>query len=257
MAASGPLARTELLIGPRGLQRLACSRVAVFGIGGVGSFVCEALARAGVGRFLLVDFDRVGVSNLNRQLHATHQTVGQLKVEAMRERIWAIRPEVQVDTSSTLYGPGQADELLGADVDYVVDSLDTLTAKIDLAIEATTRGLPIATCLGTGNKLDPGSLRVDDLWSTTVCPLARVLRKELRRRGFDRPLKVVWSPETVRPPHREAAGAGTPPPGRRSVPGSISFVPGAAGLLLAAEVVRDLLTSAGLQDEEAGPLGRP
>ncbi len=235
------LARTELLIGPAGLKRLAASQVAVFGIGGVGSFVCEALVRAGVGRFVLVDFDSLGASNINRQLHATQATLGEPKVKAMRERMLGVAPWAEVRTWGDLYGPGHADELLTPDLDYVVDSLDTLTAKLDLATETAARGLRHIACLGTGNKLDPSALRVGDLWETAVCPLARVFRKELRRRGHEQPVKVVWSPEAPRSPHPEALRDEAPPPGRRSIPGSISFVPAAAGLLLAAEVVRDLL----------------
>ena len=227
--------RTALLLGETGLARLWAARVAVFGVGGVGSFAAEALARAGVGRFLLVDGDTVEPSNLNRQLHATTKTVGRKKVEAMRGRMLEISPEAEIEAAAVFYEPSRAEEFFARPLDYIVDAVDTVSAKLSLVEEATRRGVPIVSSMGAGNKLDPTRFEVADIYETSVCPLAKVMRKELKKRGVPR-LKVVYSKEPpLRPDTPESEDT------RRHSPGSVSFVPSVAGLILAGEVVRDLL----------------
>lgn len=223
--------RTELLIGAQGVRRLAQATVAVFGIGGVGSFAVEALARAGVGRLILVDNDLVALTNLNRQLPATHSTLGKPKVEVMRARILDINPDAQVEIHQTFYMPGDGDALVRPEYNYLVDAIDTVTAKIDLIVQAREKGIPVISAMGAGNKLDPTRFEVADLSQTTVCPLARVMRRELKKRGILQ-LKVVYSRETP---------ITLPGDGQKPVPGSISFVPSVAGLILAGEVIRDLV----------------
>lgn len=234
--------RTAMLIGCRGIKKLKASSVIVFGLGGVGSFCVEALARAGVGRLILVDHDRICMSNINRQLHALHSTVGRDKTAVMKERVLDIDPGIEVIARTELYTPGRAEEFLSPDLDYVVDAIDLVPAKIDLIKEAKQRGIPVISSMGAGNKLDPTQLKVDDLSRTTVCPLARVVRRELRKKGIDQGVKVVYSLEPpVKPLPEESlldAGSGD---GKRSFPGSISYVPSVAGLFLAGEVIRDLL----------------
>ncbi|MCL2766318.1 MAG: tRNA threonylcarbamoyladenosine dehydratase [Peptococcaceae bacterium] len=245
--------RTEILIGKEAAEKLAGSYVAVFGVGGVGSFVTEGLVRAGVGKFMLVDDDYVCITNINRQLHATVQSVGQPKVEVMRDRIQTINPQAEVRTSQTFYLPDNATELISPEYDYLVDAIDTVSAKIDLIVRAQEQGIPVISCMGAGNKLDPAKLTVADIYATSVCPLARVVRRELRKRGI-KSLKVVYSPEeSVKPAESTESGCrfrhlcpkgdgndcGTK---RRQVPGSISFVPSVAGLLIAGEVVRDIIS---------------
>ncbi len=242
--------RTELLIGKKALDQLARSKVAVFGIGGVGSFVAEGLVRAGVGKFVLVDNDCVCLTNINRQLHATRKTVGRSKVGVMRDRILDINPQAQVEVHQTFYMPEHALELVKPEYDYIVDAIDTVTAKIDLIVNAKQLGIPIISSMGTGNKLDPVQFEIADIYDTSVCPLARVMRRELRKRGVSG-LKVVYSREEplrsletndsscqvscIGP--KEATGTTV----RRQIPGSISFVPSVAGLLIAAEVIKDLI----------------
>ncbi len=244
--------RTELLIGKEALQKLAQSRVAVFGIGGVGSFVVEGLVRAGVGKFVLVDDDCICLTNINRQLHATRKTVGKPKVEVMRDRILDINPAAEVVAFQTFYMPEHARELVKPDYDYIVDAIDTVTAKIDLVVNARQQGIPIISSMGTGNKLDPTKFKIADIYNTSVCPLARVMRRELRKRGVS-DLKVVYSQEEpIRPVETEESscqvncicpkGATRSCTVRRQVPGSISFVPSVAGLLLAGEVIKDLIS---------------
>ena len=236
-------ARTAMLLGEEGVKRLERARVAVFGIGGVGGYVAEALARSGVGHFLLVDSDRVALSNLNRQIIATLETVGQYKTQAMKERILSINPDAQVETRECFFLPENAEEFDFTGLDYVVDAVDTVTAKLELILRARRFGVPVISSMGAGNKLDASRLEVADIYQTSVCPLARVMRRELKARGVDR-LKVVYSREEARKP----APAGTQDPdrtaapasGRRAVPGSVIFVPAAAGLILAGEVVKDL-----------------
>ena len=242
--------RTEMLIGKESLQKLAASRVAVFGIGGVGSFTVEALVRSGVGKLVLVDDDNVCVTNINRQIHASHETVGKPKVEIMRERIVDINPRAEVEVYQEFYMPGRAEALLRPDYDYVIDAVDTVTAKIDLVVSCQQRGIPIISCMGTGNKLDPARFEVSDIYATSVCPLAKVMRKELRKRGVEA-LKVVYSKEEPLTPMVDniiecnniaiQSEVSVRMESGRQIPGSIAFVPSAAGLLLAAEVVKDLI----------------
>lgn len=230
--------RTALLIGEAGLKRLAISRVAVFGIGGVGSFAAEALARAGVGHLVLVDHDRVARSNLNRQLHATQATIGRLKVEAMRERILSINSEADVEALPFFYNEDTAAMLVRPDYSYILDAMDTVNAKVDLIYRATMLGVPIISSMGAGNRLQAGGFRVADIAETYACPLARIVRRKLKERGIPRGVKVVFSPD---PPLKPLPTSEPLPPGRHSVPGSISFVPSVVGLLMAGECVRDLL----------------
>jgi len=234
------LSRVELLLGRANLARLAQSRVAVIGLGGVGSHAAEALARCGVGALLLVDSDRVAISNLNRQLLATTQTVGQSKTQAMAERIALVAPQVKVEVKEMFVLPENVSELLEPAPDYVIDAVDTVSAKLALVEECARRNIPLISCMGAGNKLDPTRFRVSDLYETRVCPLCKVMRRELRKRGVAS-LKVVWSDEEPRPVHPDACLTEAPRQGKRSVPGSVSFVPPVAGLIAAGEVLRDLI----------------
>ena len=232
--------RTERLLGRPAMAALAAARVAVFGLGGVGGHAAEALCRSGVGALDLIDADRVALSNLNRQIIATQDTVGRCKTEVMRERILSVSPQAQVRTWTCFVLPENAGQFPFADYDYVVDAIDTVAAKLALAEQCVRCGTPIISCMGTGNKLDPMAFKVADIGATRMDPLARVLRRELKKRGIEH-LKVVYSEETPR--HPAPAETQEPGPGgapRRDVPGSNAFVPAAAGLLLAAEVVRDL-----------------
>ena len=229
--------RTEMLLGSEAIRKLQNARVAVFGLGGVGGYAVEALARSGVGSLDLIDSDRVSVSNLNRQILATHSTVGMLKVDAARNRVLDINPGCQVKTWPVFYTPDTADTFDFTQYDYIVDAIDTVTGKLALVDRAKAAGTPIICCMGTGIKLDASAFQVADISKTTMCPLARVMRKELTKRGI-RHLKVVYSQEEALTPtgwEEEAAALG-----KRQIPGSVAFVPGAAGLLLAGEVVRDL-----------------
>ncbi|MBP5200789.1 MAG: tRNA threonylcarbamoyladenosine dehydratase [Schwartzia sp.] len=225
--------RTELLLGADGLARLAEARVAIFGLGGVGSFAAEALVRAGICRFLLVDHDTIAPSNLNRQLHATRKTVGQKKTEAMRARMLEINPNADIEVIDAFYEPGHADEFFHVPLDYIIDAVDTVTAKLSLVVEATRRNIPIVSSMGAGNKLEPTCFEVADIYETCVCPLAKVMRKELKKRGVPH-LKTVYSKETPIPAVVSENRHG------RHAPGSVSFVPSVAGLILAGEVIRDL-----------------
>ncbi|MGI6574577.1 MAG: tRNA threonylcarbamoyladenosine dehydratase [bacterium] len=239
-----PFSRTELLIGKEGLQRLAMAKVAVFGLGGVGSFAVEALARSGVGNLVLIDHDVITITNINRQLLATLNTVGRLKVEVMAERIKSINPSAKLEIHPVFYQPDSEEKLLQDDFTYIIDAIDTMTAKVDLIVKAKRKGLRIISSMGTGNKLDPEKLQVADISQTYTCPLARLLRKELRKRGITNGVKVVFSPEhpVVLP---SCAGQQEHVPGDRQIPGSIAFVPPVAGFLLAGAVVRELI---GLED---------
>jgi len=243
--------RTELLIGEQALANLAQKKVAVFGIGGVGSFVVEGLVRSGVGKLVLVDDDSICLTNLNRQLHATLSTVGKPKVEVMRDRIRDINPQVEVTIFQKFYLPDTADELIFDDYDYIVDAIDTVTGKIDLVVRAKEKGIPIISSMGAGNKLDPTQFEVADIFKTSVCPLAKVMRYELKRRGVTA-LKVVYSRETpIVPLEGESSSCSQGcvcPPGstkhctvRRQIPGSIAFVPSVVGLIMAGEVIKDLI----------------
>lgn len=241
--------RTEMLIGPDALKKLKNSWVAVFGIGGVGSYAVEGLARSGVGHFTLVDSDCVALTNLNRQIHALHKTIGRPKVDVMKERILEINPDVVVEVFQDFYGQESSNELIKSEYNYIIDAIDTVSSKIELIIQAKGKGIPIISSMGTGNKLYPQMLEIDDLFKTSVCPLAKVMRKELRRRGIDS-LKVVYSrEEPVKPLCFEdddrAGDTGAEMSKnvvyKRQVPGSTSFVPSTAGLMIAGEVVRNLI----------------
>lgn len=233
--------RTELLIGKEAIKKLNNSKVAIFGIGGVGSFVVEGLVRAGIENFILVDNDKVDLTNLNRQIIATHKTIGKYKVEVAKERILEINPNAKVEIYQEFFMP-ESKEILDGTVDYIVDSIDTVTAKIELVIRANKLNIPIISSMGTGNKLDPTKFEVADIYKTSICPLAKVMRKELRARGIDK-LKVVYSKEEpikldieenleeMKPLNKE----------KKRTPGSISFVPSVAGLIIAEEVIKDII----------------
>ncbi|MBP5227894.1 MAG: tRNA threonylcarbamoyladenosine dehydratase [Kiritimatiellae bacterium] len=232
-----PFSRTERLIGTDAQERLKQARVAVFGVGGVGSYCVEALARAGIGHLLLVDADVISISNLNRQLPALHSTLGQPKVDVMAARIRDINPEAAVEARRCFYLPENAADFDLGHYDFVVDAVDTVAAKVELAVQANRCGVPIISCMGAGNKLDPTRFEVSDLFSTSVCPLCKAMRKQLKARGIDR-LTVVYSKESPRTPIETAPDA--EPPARKVAPGSISFVPSVAGLILAGHVIRQL-----------------
>ncbi len=229
--------RTEALLGPAAMERLHHARVAVFGIGGVGGYAVEALARSGIGTIDLYDHDTVSLTNINRQILATEATVGRPKVEVAKERILLIDPAATVHAHAMFYGPDTADGIDLTQFDYIIDAVDTVTAKLCLIQRAQEAGVPIISCMGTGNKLDPTALQVSDISKTSGCPLARVMRKELRKRGITK-LKVVWSAEEPIAPAGMAEEAAAL--GKRQIPGSTAVVPGVAGLILAGEVIRDL-----------------
>ncbi|HRU71017.1 MAG TPA: tRNA threonylcarbamoyladenosine dehydratase [Kiritimatiellia bacterium] len=231
--------RTEKLLGVDGIARLSASRVALFGVGGVGSFVAEALARAGIGHLMLVDRDVVVPSNINRQLVALHSTLGRPKVEVMAERIHDISPAIRVDARQAFYLPDNADEFDFHGFDYIVDAVDTVAAKVELAVRARAAGVPILSCMGAGNKLDPTRFEVADIFATSNCPLCKVMRQSLRARGVEA-LTVVYSRET--------------PAIRSRPPGSVSFVPSVAGLIMAGVVIRAL--AAGRRGQPHAPQGR-
>ena len=232
--------RTELLLGKESMEKLQNSRVAVFGIGGVGGYVCEALARSGVGYFLLVDNDKVALSNLNRQIIATLDTVGRYKTQVMKERILSINPQAAVETRECFFLPENADEFDFSSYSYVVDAVDTVTAKLELVVRAKEAGVPVISSMGAGNKLDPTRFEVTDIYQTSVCPLARVMRRELKARGIQ-DLKVVYSREEAQKPEKSLMTEEDSASRRRSIPGSVSFVPSVAGLIAAGEVIRDLI----------------
>lgn len=242
--------RTELLIGKEGIEKLNKAKVAIFGIGGVGSFVVEALARAGVENFILVDDDKICLTNLNRQIIATYKTIGKYKVEVAKERILEINPNAKVEVYQKFFMP-ESKEILDKTVNYIVDSVDTVTAKIELVMRANKLNIPIISSMGTGNKLDPTKFEVTDIYKTSICPLAKVMRKELRARGI-KELKVVYSKEEpIRIDESMESSCKNGcicPPGtkrkctvRNQVPGSISFVPSVAGLIIAGEVIKDII----------------
>lgn len=243
--------RTELLFGKEAMDKLQNSRVAVFGIGGVGGYVCEALVRSGVYHFDLIDDDQVCLTNLNRQIIATRKTVGQYKVDVMRERILEINPDADVSVHKCFFLPENADEFPFEEYDYVVDAVDTVTAKIELVMKAQEKGVPIISSMGAGNKLDPSAFKVADIYKTRVDPLARVMRREMKKRGVKK-LKVVYSEEDPKRPSEDMAVSCRNncicPPGaqhkcteRRDIPGSTAFVPSVAGLIIAGEVIKDLI----------------
>lgn len=240
--------RTEILIGNQALEKLKNTWVAVFGIGGVGSYAVEALVRSGIGRLTLIDDDYICITNINRQIHATVSTIGKPKVDVMRDRIMEINPEVIVETHKIFYDKDSDEELIKNQYNYIIDAIDTVSSKIELIVNAKKKNIPIISSMGTGNKIYPEMLEIDDLYNTSVCPLARVMRKELKKRGINF-LRVVYSKEEpIKPLNIEdcnitdtAVHTGNENDKRRHVPGSISFVPSAAGLLIAGEVIRDII----------------
>lgn len=231
----GRFSRTARIFGADGMERLSRAHVAVFGVGGVGSYIAEGLARSGVGHISLIDSDAVDITNLNRQLEALSDTVGKPKAQAMRERILQINPECDVIVHDCFFLPENSDSFDFAQYDYVADAVDTVTAKIELVLKAQREGVPIISSMGTGNKLCPAMLEVSDIYKTSVCPLARVMRQELKKRGVKR-LKVVYSKEE---PIRSLK-SDEDNPRRRSIPASAVFVPGTAGLIIASEIVKDI-----------------
>ena len=243
--------RTELLFGKEAMDKLAGSKVAVFGIGGVGGYVCEALVRSGVGAFDLIDDDKVCLTNLNRQIIATRSTVGKYKTDVMRDRMLDINPNVEVEVHKCFFLPENADDFPWDSYDYVVDAVDTVTAKIALVMKCKEKNIPIISSMGAGNKLDGSQFKVADIYKTKVCPLAKVMRRELKKRGVKK-LKVVYSEEIPTRPIEDMAISCRNncicPPGaehkcteRRDIPGSVAFVPSVAGLIIAGEVVKDLI----------------
>ena len=244
--------RTELVIGKEGVEKLNNTKVAIFGLGGVGSFVLEGLVRAGIGNFVLIDDDKICLTNLNRQILATRKTVGQPKVEVAKQRILDINPNANVEIYQEFFMP-ETEGILDNSIDYIVDCIDTVTAKIELVVRADKLNIPIISCMGTGNKLDPTRFEVTDIYKTSVCPLAKVMRKELRSRGIKK-LKVVYSKEEPVRLNETTENSCKHncicPPGtkrkctiRNQVPGSVSFVPSVAGLIIAGEVVKSILNN--------------
>lgn len=251
--------RTALILGENTINTLSTKHIAIFGLGGVGGYVAEALVRSGIGKFDLIDHDKIDITNLNRQIIATHKTIGRDKAGVMRERMLDINPDAEITIRPCFFLPENADTFRFEDYDYVIDAADTVTAKIELALRAQAAGVPIISSMGTGNKLNPAMLEVADIYQTSVCPLARVMRRELKRRGVEKlkvvysreePMKIAemdYSKEGLKTNYRETRillpenEERETPPGRRSIPGSTAFVPPAAGLLIASEVVKDLL----------------
>lgn len=231
--------RTEMLLGSPAMDKLANSHVAVLGLGGVGSWCAEALARSGVGELTLVDHDEVGLSNLNRQLEATTATLGQSKALAMAERVLSVAPDCKVHPLVYRYMPEDRETFFAGSYDFIVDAIDLVSCKLDLIETALSRSIPILSALGTGNKLDPTRFQITDISKTQGCPLARVIRKELRNRGILHH-RVLWSDEEPLTP----SGGEAPPPGRRSVPGSVAWVPSCAGLMMAGDVILTLTKEA-------------
>lgn len=226
--------RTSMLIGEENVKKLSGCHIAVFGIGGVGGYVVEALARSGVGKLDLIDSDTVNITNINRQIIATHDTLGISKVDAATERVRSINPDIKVSIYNTFYLPENSAEFDFTKYDYIIDAVDTVTAKIEIIVNAKKVGTPVISCMGTGNKLNPTLFEVSDIYKTSVCPLARVMRRELKQRGI-KSLKVVYSKEE--PIKSEIADSET----GKTVPASISFVPSVAGLIIAGEVIKDLI----------------
>ena len=234
-----PFARTRLLLGDQAMEKLKNAKVAVFGLGGVGGYVVEALARSGVGALELIDHDTISITNINRQLLATHSTVGQSKAQAAKNRVLDIDPHIQVTVRECFFGPDTADSFDFTQYNYVVDAIDTVTGKLALVTAAQAAGVPIISSMGTGNKLDPTKFQITDISKTSVCPLARIMRKECAKRGIKH-LKVLFSTEDPISPTPDLATAEELPEGRRALPGSVAFVPSVAGLIIAGEVIKDL-----------------
>lgn len=221
--------RTEILIGKNNLDKLKMTKVAIFGIGGVGSYVAEALIRVGIQNFILIDNDEVTLTNLNRQIHATHKTIGMAKVEVMKDRMLEINPQANIETYKMFYTSNCKENIINNSLDYIVDAVDTVSTKLELVLQAQEKNINIISCMGTGNKLDPTKLEITDIYKTSVCPLAKVMRKELKQKGIKH-LKVVYSKEE--PIKKEK---------QEKIIGSVSFVPSVAGLLIASEIVNDIL----------------
>ena len=248
--AQHSLSRTELLIGEEALNKLKKSKVMIFGIGGVGSFTVEALVRSGVSNLILVDDDTVCLTNLNRQIHATYETISKNKVDVMKQRILSINKNCQVETKQIFVKPEDLEKIIPNDVDYVVDAIDTVSSKIALAVYCEKKGINLISSMGTGNKLNPSEFKVSDIYKTKVCPLAKVMRYELKKRGVKK-LKVVYSEEIPRKPKEDdvvtcktgcvCTGGTKKCTAKRQIPGSISFVPPVAGMIIASEVVKDLM----------------
>lgn len=241
------LSRTELLIGKEGLDKLKKSKVIVFGIGGVGSFTTEALVRSGIGNLVIVDNDDICLTNLNRQIHATTKTLGSSKVETMKNRILDINPECNIEAKETYVDATNLNDLIGEDVDYVVDAIDTVTSKLAIIEYCKERGISVISSMGTGNKLDPTRFKVTDIYKTSVCPLAKVMRHELKKRGI-KECKVLFSDEIPLKPYEEVAKElsktveSIKSAKKRQTPGSIAFVPPVAGMIIAGEVVKDIIS---------------
>lgn len=237
--------RTELLIGQAALEKLQNSRVAIFGVGGVGGYVCEALVRSGVGHFDLIDNDAVSLTNINRQIIALHSTIGKLKVDVMKERMLDINPDVDVSVHPCFYLPETADQFDFSNYDYVVDAIDTVTGKIEIIVQADAHQVPVISSMGAGNKLNPAMMEVSDIYKTSVCPLARVIRRELKKRHIKH-CKVVYSKEKAIQPSQASLEKYVADSEenftKKSIPGSTAFVPSVAGLILASEVIKDLIT---------------
>ena len=242
--------RSQLLLGESNMKKLSEARVAIFGIGGVGGYVAEALARTGVGSFVLIDDDKVCLTNINRQIIATRKTVGQYKTDVMRDRILDINPDAEIEVRKCFFLPETAHEFDFTQYSYVVDAVDTVTAKLEIIMQATQNNVPVISCMGAGNKLDPTQFQVTDLYKTTMCPLAKVMRRECKKRGVQK-LKVVYSPEKPTRPIEDMSiscrancicplGAEHKCTERRDIPGSVAFVPSVAGLIAAGEVIKDL-----------------
>lgn len=253
---SDQFARTELLLGKVAMETLKKSRVAIFGVGGVGGYVCEALARSGIGHFDLIDNDKVSLTNLNRQIIATHKTIGRNKVEVMKERILEINPDANVRIYKSFFLPENADEFPFEEYNYIVDAVDTVTAKIELVMKAEEKKIPVISSMGAGNKLDASQFKVADIYQTKVCPLAKVMRHELKKRNVKK-LKVVYSEEipmqlsvnqiVVSQEEEREISVEEPTAGKRSIPGSVAFVPSVAGLIIAGEVIKDLSKTSRLE----------
>lgn len=226
--------RSSLLLGAEAMEKLYHSSVAIFGIGGVGSYAAEALVRTGIGKIILVDYDIIDISNINRQVHATTSTVGMYKVDAMKQRLLEINPELKVISYNARYSKETKVLLLSPEYDYIVDAIDMISSKLDLIVSSKILGIPIISSMGAGNKLNPTQFKVGDIYSTSVDPMSRVMRKELKKRGIES-LKVVWSDEVPMKINMEVEDI------RKAIPGSISFVPPVSGIIIASEVIKDLI----------------
>ena len=225
-----------MLIGVDNLEKIRNSKIAIFGIGGVGSYVVEGLVRAGVENFILVDNDEIAITNINRQIHATHKTIGQPKVEVMESRIKEINPNANVEVHKLFYMPNCEEKIIDKSINYIIDAVDTVSAKIELITQAKKLNIPIISCMGTGNKMNPTQLEIADIEKTSVCPLAKIMRKELRQRGISK-VKVLYSKEEPIKPQFQTEENNI----KKQVPGSISFVPSVAGLIIASEVIKDII----------------